>query len=597
MSAVPPSAASSDSATVPRLLWDLPSRPQVFFSNLRDLVFPPPLAPLELQSFPAAFWPDVFVKSELPWSRFLQSGIYHLVGGALVIGLAHLFALQPRVATIARFDHSQVIYYQASDLPPLDTRNGPSARPQKADPEFSRQPIISLPREANNTRQTIVTPPQIKLKTDIAIPNIVAWSNTAQKPRLQIPPAPVTPAAELTRLAPKLDASVAPPPEAAHLAHRRNAPSMQAPVAAPPRDVNDSTARDAFPGLQPALAAPPSDLASTSRRRLGDLNIAPSAVVAPAPQLPVAAQRSVPGGGVAPAPQIVPPPPSVSAGGGQEASFGSRGQIIALNLHPSVDAPPNPPAGNRRGSFAASPSGHSGASGAPGFTAGTNSASSGNGGGKDVGSGAARKGSRDIPTGLYVGSPTASPSPVAGDPAKTATNSVNPNLVASVHPPRVATAHPTQPESAAKLSEPERAIFGTRKFYSVMINTPNLSSSGGSWVIRFAELNHDASSSEDNAPAADLSQPMATRTVDPAYPAQLMRQNVAGTVILYAVIHADGSVGNVRVLRSVDDRLDRFASEAVAQWKFEPATKNGSPVDVEATFKIPFRPSNVGTNF
>jgi TonB family protein len=63
------------------------------------------------------------------------------------------------------------------------------------------------------------------------------------------------------------------------------------------------------------------------------------------------------------------------------------------------------------------------------------------------------------------------------------------------------------------------------------------------------------------------------------------------------VIHADGTVGNVRVLRGVDERLDRFASDAVAQWKFEPATKNGLAVDVEATFQIPFRPSRMGTSF
>ena len=90
---------------------------------------------------------------------------------------------------------------------------------------------------------------------------------------------------------------------------------------------------------------------------------------------------------------------------------------------------------------------------------------------------------------------------------------------------------------------------------------------------------------------------MATRKVDPAYPLQLMRENVHGTVILYAVIHADGTVGNVRVLRSVDERLDRFASDAVSQWKFDPATKNGAPVDVEATFQIPFRPTRIGTSF
>jgi TonB family protein len=154
-----------------------------------------------------------------------------------------------------------------------------------------------------------------------------------------------------------------------------------------------------------------------------------------------------------------------------------------------------------------------------------------------------------------------------------------------------------QPASATNLSEPEREVFGNRRFYSVTLNMPNLNSAGGSWVIRFAELNHDSNPRNADTPADDLSQPAATRKVDPAYPLQLMRENVAGTVILYAVIHADGTVGNVRVLRGVDERLDRFASEAIAQWQFQPATKNGSPVDVEATFQIPFRPARVGTNF
>ena len=154
-----------------------------------------------------------------------------------------------------------------------------------------------------------------------------------------------------------------------------------------------------------------------------------------------------------------------------------------------------------------------------------------------------------------------------------------------------------QPDSAAKLSEPERAVFGNRKFYSVTLNMPNLNSAGGSWVIRFAELKHDSSNHDASAAATDLSQPAATRKVDPAYPLQLMRENVAGTVILYAIIGADGNVGSVRVLRGVDDRLDRFASEAIAKWQFQPATKNGTPVDVEATFQIPFRPARVGTNF
>ena len=598
MSAVPPVIETQQDRPVPRLLVELPSRPRVFFGNLRDSLLPRRLPPLELRSAPAPFWPDVFVRRSLPWYCFLESVAYHVIAMTLLIGFTHLFALRPRIETKPAFDRSQVIYYRPSEyLPPLDTLQASADPPQKADPEFSRQPIISVPREAANYSQTIVTPPQIKLKADVALPNIVAWSDTLQKPRLAIPPAPLSPAAEITRLPPTLQNPVVAPPGANHLAQRRNSPTLQDPVAAPPSDLR-SSAPSVAQALQPALVAPPQDIASSSSRKLGDMNIAPSAVIAPAPQLPVAAQRTMSGGRGVPtlgAPQVA-PPPSLSASGGS----GSPGRVIALSARPAIDAPPDPPAGNRRGTFAATPEGHAGASGTPGSPSGstaTGSASNGGHGTGENGAGSTSNSTADAPSGLYVGT-AAKPAPVAADPAsKTVTPSVNPNLIASVHPPRVTSARPMQPDSAAKLSEVERSVFGNRRFYSVTLNMPNLNAAGGSWIIRFAELTHDLSNRDPNAPTADLSQPTATRKVDPAYPMQLMRENVHGTVILYAVIHADGSVGNVRILRGVDQRLDRYATEAVQQWKFDPATKNGTPVDVEATFQIPFRPSTLGTNF
>ena len=575
-----------------RLLVELPARSRVFFGNLLDLVFPRRLPPLELRSAPAPFWHDVFVTGRLPWNRFLQSVACHGIAFALVIGFTSFFALQPQVVARPTFEHAQVIYYEPAEyLPPLDTRDAKAERPRKADPEFSRQPIISLPREADNRSQTIVTPPAVKLQRELAMPNIVGWSekisDNMEKPRLAIPPVPLTPAADITRIAPQMENS----------------------VVAPPPDISAQNAV-AFQVLQAAVVAPPPSVEMASSRPLGDLNIGRSAVIAPAPQLSVAEQRAVAGsrssgvGGAGPrvvtpqivTPQIVPPPPSVYGSESNGASFGARGRVIALNLHPAVSAPPDPPAGNRRGAFAATPEGHAGASGSP--------SANGSGGSKEIGSGSSRKGVSDLPAGLYVGNTGAKTSPVAGDPGKAPTNSVNPNLVASVRPPRVTTApvRPVQPENAAKLSDAERAVFGDRKFYSLTLNMPNLNSAGGSWVIRFAELNHgvDNHDSGDHHAApvsADLSQPMATRKVDPKYPLQLMRENVAGTVILYAIIHADGTVGSVRVLRGVDDRIDQFASQAVAQWQFQPAMKNGSPVDVEATFQIPFRPARVGTNF
>jgi TonB family protein len=352
-----------------------------------------------------------------------------------------------------------------------------------------------------------------------------------------------------------------------------------------------TSAQNAFQAPQPAVIEPPPNVASPSRRALGELNIGHTAVIAPAPQLAVGEQRAFPAvaGHAGMAPQVVPPPPALAG----SSTSAAGGRVIALNLHPAVGAPPVAPQGNRRGSFSATPEGHAGASGNPGgsstVAAGANG--SGKGTSKDGGGGrgTGKNGSSTLPTGLYVGSAgdPAKTGPVAGDPAPktSATRSVNPKLMATLPPPRISdvAGRSLQPESETKLSEVERSVFGTRKFYSLTLNMPNLNSAGGSWIIRFAEL-------KQNVSASDLSAPAATRKIDPAYPLELMRQNVGGTVILYAVIHADGTVGNVRVLSSVDERLDQFASQAIARWHFQPATRNGSPVDVEATFHIPFRP-------
>jgi TonB family protein len=570
MSAVLPAVEISDDAGEPQLLRELPSRREIFFGNLRDLILPPRMAPLELRSAPAAFWPDVFVKHDLPWNRWIESGILHLAAIALLVGITHRLALHPRVSPAPAFDRAQVVYYQASEyLPPLDTRKASPAALQKADPVLSRQTIISVPPEADNRQQTIVTPPKLRLKTEVALPNMVAWSNAGEKPRLAIAPAPMTPAAEINRLAPQ----------------------RADPVATPPADASQIESHRRPPVLENSIA-PPGDLVRPARS-LGNLNVAPSPVIAPAPQLAVSPQRSVGDGrrgSAGAAVSVVPPPPTLGAAGNPGTDYGARGRVVALNVHPTLSAPADPPAGNRRGAFAATPSGQAGATGASGSLAGDAHALSG-------GREAAGKETPGLPPGLYVQSPNAKPEAVAGNGSKSSTNPADPELMASAQPPRVTTRRPAQAENTAKLTDAERAVFGNRRFYSVMLNLPNLNSSGGSWVIRFAELKGAQGAQDAATPPPDLSQPMATRTVDPAYPTQLMRENVSGTVILYAVIHADGSVGNVRVLRSVDERLDRFASDAISQWKFEPATRNGSPVDVEATFKIPFRPSRMGTNF
>jgi TonB family protein len=528
-----------------RLLIETEPWSRTFALNLSDLFIGKQrgLPPLHLQSSPAAFWPDVFVERRVPWRRFFESGGYHvLVIVAIVVG-SRLLDLQPHAAPVSQFRHTDVVYYSPSeyvaalDTLKRDTRAPHASRTQAPDPGFSPQPVISVPPESDNHSQTIVAAPNVRLKHDIQLRNTVAWSDT---PRMPIAPAPLVPASQISRLAPQIEQSVVAPP-----------PSV------------DPTGRQEVRAPQLAVVAPPPVLDAASNRPIGDMNIGHSAVIAPAPQLSVAEQRAMPqaqaglrGG----APQVIAPPPSLGASGGSR----SGGAIVALSLNPGVGAPPPPVVGNRRATFSSAPSGHRGASGAPADA--------------DNGGGASGKNSNSkLPSGLYVGS-------------NSGINGVNPNLIANARPPRFTRSD--EAASAGNISAAEREVFGDRKIYSLSLNMPNLNSGGGSWIIRFAPVEQDSPHAQEQ-----VSSPVATRKVDPAYPLELMRQNVQGTVILYGVIHADGTVSNVRVLRSVDGRLDRFASEAISKWKFDPATKAGAPVDVEATFWIPFRPSKAGTGF
>ncbi len=211
---VEPADAAPRSTPVPDFLVEPDSWPRVFFGNLRDLISRQP-AP-RLESSPGAFWSDVFVQRWLPWGRFLESLGYHALALLAVVSFSRFSLLHPLPQPRPAFDHMQLISYEPVEyLPPIDTRRSEAARPRKADPELSRQPIISLPPEADNRSQTIVAPPSVKLKRDVALPNIVAWFkeswsglDSSRRPQLAIAPPPVVLASSLTRIAPKVTNSV-----------------------------------------------------------------------------------------------------------------------------------------------------------------------------------------------------------------------------------------------------------------------------------------------------------------------------------------------------------------------------------------------------
>ena len=74
------------------------------------------------------------------------------------------------------------------------------------------------------------------------------------------------------------------------------------------------------------------------------------------------------------------------------------------------------------------------------------------------------------------------------------------------------------------------------------------------------------------------------------YPVSAMEQGVQGRVVVDFVVEKDGSMSDVRVVRSVDSALDKEAVRVVkALSKFTPGTKNGQPVRARYTLPITFR--------
>jgi len=72
------------------------------------------------------------------------------------------------------------------------------------------------------------------------------------------------------------------------------------------------------------------------------------------------------------------------------------------------------------------------------------------------------------------------------------------------------------------------------------------------------------------------------------YPAAAKQARIQGTVLLKAVIGADGIVQELHVIDG-HPLLAPAAIEAVKRWKYKPYRVKGKPVGVETTIAVNFR--------
>jgi protein TonB len=492
------------------------------------------------------FFRDCRVQRRAPYRAVFAAALWHVI--VFILPWPNLPAAPKRNSA---FDNTELTWSgSVEDLPllnvPKQARPSPAPAPkvtsndpltEGTDAYHPRQRIFTDPVRPTHPRQTLVNtadplqPPKVLLP----LPNMVvlAASPGPVRPRLEISEQ------TLAQLRPKQAKRVA----------RSDAPAPEVPnMEVHPADIS-------LAEVTGGPAKPKLELNAGSAPRVADR-----------------AQS----GEVAHAPEIIP--------GNAGAAGGPPDTIIALSATP---APPAPvvevPKGNLAARVAISPEGKGAGTGGGLGTASIPSAGgSGSKGGSVAGS---------SPVGISISG--GSPKPNAG--MSGSGGSAKLTLPKSQGIYKRPDANPQNDDPPERLGPPDFAllppgtppekIFSSHRVYSMNVNMPNLNSVTGSWVIHFSEL-HLPGVPRTNA---DVSPPEPVRKVDPKYPQDLIKDHVEGEVILYAVIRPDGHVDSIQLVRGIDPQLDANAIEALSQWKFLPAMKDGEAVPLEAIVHIPFR--------
>src|SRR2546422_2687560 len=86
-----------------------------------------------------------------------------------------------------------------------------------------------------------------------------------------------------------------------------------------------------------------------------------------------------------------------------------------------------------------------------------------------------------------------------------------------------------------------------------------------------------------------VSAPKEIHAPDPEYSDEARKAKLQGTCVLLVIIGPDGLAHDIKVTNTLGLGLDEKAIEAVRKWRFEPAMKDGKPVNVLISVQVNFR--------
>jgi TonB family protein len=523
--------------------WESPW--EEFRSSVRDF-FHGPRAVVEGDAAQNSQLRVHWIEGQLPRRAFAASFVWHLI--VVTILLLPIWGFLANAEPTLPMPRIELTYVPAQDLRPISLpgnhpKPSPTGDPAKplprsgADAFHPRQTILSQPVKITHPRQTLIQPdaPATPPKMVPQMPNIAEWAATSPepaKPQLRISPSVVAPRVQHRAIADLTAPDVANPERNEGQLNIASSPNVNAapklPVNPMSKPVAERRNAHADAGAAPVIG-PAASAGDESLHRLIAISAAPAP---PAPEV------SVPQGNLAARIAISPEGTRAGAPGGSENAAESNGGS---------------------GGTAASAGGAGTNSGANANSApGGVSISGGNGHAGSAGAGTAG----NHPGGIIL-------KPMSKIPSRSDPTHEQPIVLSKIDP-----------------SLPPEKILSGKEVFTMRVDMPNLTSSSGSWVLNFAQIDDNLPVYE--RPKGKLSGPVPLRKVDPKYPQSAIKERIDGEVILYAIIRKDGHVDSIQLVRGVDPLLDQNAIEALARWQFRPATREGQPVDLEAVIHIPF---------
>jgi hypothetical protein len=298
-----PTPPAIKSLAAPTLLVETEPALKVFIRNVNDMLRSRAQAPVPLACSPAQFWSDVFVSSEIRWQSFAHSVMLHIIIVAAMGSLLRIASSRAQVVP-PRFNRSDVVYYSPAEYLRAARVQMRTATSNAKGGEFAKR-LNVVPREQRNKAQSAIAAPDIKLKGDVRVLRLIAWS----------PVTPSVPASALSR-------------------SRLMTPSALVSAISPPPEIKGRAGVRVLKGPPVAVVEPPPVLRG-SFVQIRSVGAAPSEVVRPAPQLPVGALSSMYAtlksglGGASNA--VIDPPPSLDgleSAGGQNTGWAPVAEIV-----------------------------------------------------------------------------------------------------------------------------------------------------------------------------------------------------------------------------------------------------------------------------